>query len=265
MTSPESIIKSITLIICLLTIQMSYSQVTNKEVVAKIKTKETEGFINITATAISKTQIIKSLRYTMYVIKTNTETSNSSRGEQTGRFVLQPNQNKSLSTTSINQNIKDKVTVLLLIYDETQDKLIAKDRLVVLNDDNKGETKEILKVPQQQQKEQVNKQSDYKYNGFRGIVTDETRTKPGRDFYKLFYSKYLLNGINGERIVKIIERFSLGRNTIVEIKVDNVLVHQFNVQPTANFLKQQSEQAIIAVTRYFQVLEQQKSYITQNN
>lgn len=258
--SANSLQKKILHFVFLCLLQFSYGQITNKEIIAEIKTSKTEGFVNIKATVKSKTQIIKSLRYVMYVIKVNAETSNSNRGEQSGRFVLKPNENKELSSTSINQNIKDKVTVLLLIYD-TEDNLVAKDRLVVLNDDGKGVKKETIK----QKQENVSSQEAYNFTGFRGIVTEDTRTKPGRDFYKMFYSDYLLKSIKGERVVKISEQFSLGSNTIVSIHIDNQLVYQFNVQPRTDYLMQQSNQAILAVSNYFQRLEQQKAYITRNN
>jgi len=143
----------------------------------------------------------------MLVIKTNRETSNTSRSQQSGRFVLESNETKEVATTSINQNIKDKVTVLLLIYD-TEDKLLGKDRFVVLNDDSSEQMKEVVVVTPP-------KEDDYV--GFRGIVTD------------------------------------------------NTTIYRFNVIPRADYLKQQSSQAIRIVSRFFQNLEKQKSYVSQNN
>lgn len=248
--------KRVLVVLCSLFLQVFYAQTTNTEVIAKIKTEKVADIINISATATSNTQLIKSLRYEMYVIKTNPKTSNTSRNKQSGRFVLESNENKSLATTSINQNIEDKVTVLLLIYD-TEDKLLGKDRLVVLNDTTSEEMKEVVVA--------VAPPKEDDYVGFRGIVTEETKTKPGRDFYKLFYSEYLLKGINGKRIVKIIESISLGRNTILEVRIDNTTIYRFNVIPRAEYLKQQSSQAIRLVSRFFQNLEKQKSYVSQNN
>jgi hypothetical protein len=141
-----------------------------------------------------------------------------------------------------------------LVYD-TEDNLLGKDRLVVLNDDISNKT-------EKDREEVVAKEDDYV--GFRGIVTEQTKTKPGHDFYKQFYSEYLLRGINGKRVVKIIESISLGRNTVIEIRIDNTLVHQFNVVPRTDFLKQQSNLAIILVSRYFQELEKQQALINQN-
>lgn len=229
--------------------QAFHAQITNKEIVAKIvTTKVDEDFIKIDAKANSNTDIVYSLRYIMSVIKTNPETLNSNKNEQSGRFVLQSYQEKILSTTTINQNIKDKVTVLLLVYD-TNDNLVAKDRLVVLNDNK------IKKQPK------VNPPKEDDYVGLRGIVTENTKTKPGHDFYRLFYSNYTLKKINGKRIVKVNEKISLGRNTVIEVKIDNTIVHQFFVRPTRDFLIKESERAIYRVSKFFINLEKQKAYI----
>ncbi|WP_179345606.1 CsgE family curli-type amyloid fiber assembly protein [Winogradskyella ursingii] len=244
--------KIIPVILCFLSSLVSLGQITNKEVVAKIKTEKILDLITVTSNVESKTQVIKSLKYVMYVYKKNPDNSNVSKNEQSGRIVLNPNENKELSKTTINQNSKDKVTVLLLVYD-SEDKLVAKDRLVVLNDDESGE--KVIKVE--------NVASEDEFVGFRGIVIEETKTKPGRDFYIEFYSNYRLKGINGSKIVKITEQFSFGRNTIMEIFVDNEIVYRFFVQPTKDFIKKQSDQAIVAVTRKLIALEKQKNQIRQ--
>jgi hypothetical protein len=43
----------------------------------------------------------------------------------------------------------------------------------------------------------------------RGIVTDETKTKVGKDFYDLYYYKYNEYKINSSMIVSISENFVL--------------------------------------------------------
>ncbi|WP_165764788.1 CsgE family curli-type amyloid fiber assembly protein [Winogradskyella aurantia] len=230
------------------------AQITNKDVVAKIKTEKVLDLITITGTVESKTPVIKSLRYVMYVYKENPETSNVSKNEQSGRIVLQPNDRKELSQTRINQNTKDKVTVLLLVYD-LDDYLVAKDRLVVLNDDEKG--KKVITVEEDDANENEG------FTGFRGIVIEDTKTKPGRDFYLDFYSNYRLKGINGKEVVKITEQFSFGRNTIMEVSVGGTIVYRFFVQPTRDFIEKQSDQAIIAVAKRLIALENQKNFIRQ--
>jgi hypothetical protein len=67
-------------------------------------------------------------------------------------------------------------------------KLIGKDRVVL------DEKKKVAALP---------------IDGFelRGIVTDETKTKVGKDFYDLYYYKYNEYKINSSMIVSISEEF----------------------------------------------------------
>ncbi|SHH32611.1 CsgE family curli-type amyloid fiber assembly protein [Winogradskyella jejuensis] len=247
-----SINKYFILFFCLLLGHNAFAQVTNKDVVAKIKTEEISELIKITSTVTNNTDLIKSLRYVAYVFKENPQSKNVSRNEQSGRFVLQGSEQKTLCTTNINSKIKDKVTAVLLIYD-SDDKLVAKDRFVVINNDEEKVKRTVLKAPPRE---------DY-YAGFRGIITEDTKTKPGRDFYVEFSSAYRLKQINGIEIVKIVERFSFGRNTIMEVIVGDKVVHRFFVKPTRDFIEQQSKIAIINVSRYFVILEKNKNYIKQ--
>ncbi|WP_370391500.1 CsgE family curli-type amyloid fiber assembly protein [uncultured Winogradskyella sp.] len=244
--------KNIQIIFCALLCNILSAQITNQEIVAEIKTEEVLDLITVTGVVKSKTEIIESLRYVMYVYRENLETSNVSKNEQSGRVVLDPNASKELSKTTINKTIKDKVTVLLMIYD-LDDKLVAKARSVILNDDEEKEKPEVKQLAEQERE----------YIGLRGIVMEETKTKPGRDFYIDFYSNYRLRGINGKEVVKITEQFSFGVNTIMEVSVGGKVVYRFFVQPTSDYIKKQSQQAIIAVARQLMALENQKNLIRQ--
>lgn len=243
----------ITVTFCLLLSFSIGAQVTNIEVIAKIKTEKILDLITITGSVENKSNTIKSLRYNMYVYKKNPKTSNVSKNGQSGRFVINPSEKKDLSKTTINQNSEDKVTILLMVYD-LEDKLIAKDRLVVLNDDE--EKKKVIRL------EKVAKESEF-VGGFKGIVIEDTKTKPGRDFYIDFYSNYRLKEINGKEVVKITEQFSFGINTIMEVSVGGNVVYKFFMQPTRDFIEKQSDQAIIAVSRKLLALETQKNQIKQ--
>ena len=250
----DSILKNFTAaIVCILFSSALGAQITNVDVIAKIKTDKVLDLITITGSVENKTQLIKSLRYTMYVYKKNPTSNNVSKNEQSGRFVLKPSERKDLSETTINQNTDDKVTILLMVYD-LDNNLIAKDRLVVLNDDE--EKKKVIKL------QEVPTETEFA-GGFRGIVIEDTKTKPGRDFYLDFYSNYRLKEINGKEVVKISEQFSFGVNTIMEVSVGGTLVYKFFMQPTRDFIEAQADQAIIAVSRKLLALETQKNQIKQ--
>lgn len=205
------------LIVIFLLSYVSWSQETNTTIVAEITTQSLGEFLKVEATASSKTEIIKSIRYVLYVFKEDAN-KNVSRTEQGDRLVLQPNEKKTLSVSSFNKNDKDKLTVMLLLYDE-EDKLIGRARRVVLNDGSKE--------PGNAKKEVLQTEDDIYSGLLRGIITEETKTKPGRDFYIEFSSLYRLQQINGIEVVKVLERFSFGRNTIMEVKVANTVVHRF--------------------------------------
>lgn len=241
------------LIFGLLFVSVFYAQqITNQDVIAKIKIEQVGETINIKGTATNTTEVIKSLRYNMLVIKKNLETSNLSRSEQDGRFTLTANASKELSLSTINRNIKDKVTVLLLIYD-SQNKLLGKDRLVVLNDDEKKENKNVV-IGSQKVNDGIT---------LRGVVIDDTKTKSGRDFYTLFFSRYNLSQIKAKQIINIEERLSLGRNTNIIIEVDRTIIHQFPARPNRDFLKQMVEATMTNLVRYLQNIEKQKTLIKQ--
>ncbi len=106
-----------------------YSQISNKEVRAKIAIEEIEGSIKITGVAENLTEIVQSLSYKLSVIKKNKVSNNQSNNAQEGLFTLEPNENKNLSTTQVNIGKEDEVIVLLLFYDSDK-KLVGKDRIV---------------------------------------------------------------------------------------------------------------------------------------
>jgi hypothetical protein len=238
----------------------AFSQVYNTSVEAKINLQKYGDVIQITGSALNKTSSSQSLRYILSVIKNDTKSSNSSKNDQTGRFVLDLGEKKNLSTTTINTNEKDRIIILLLVYDE-KDKLLGMDRIVV----NGNEEDEKLELEENKQKEQmlnVSPDATQKENDgvtLRGIVIEETKTKPGRDFYKMFYSLYSANNVNGEEIVTVKEVLALNNNTKIEIYVANEKVVEFFVTPQNEYLKKMSETSIRTVYWYLQKYKQNKN------
>ncbi len=243
--------KGVLPIICILFAQLGIAQFTNKEVVAKLEIEQLDDILNVEAKASNTTDVYKSLSYSLAVIRTNKQTQNLSRNAQEGRFTLEPNETKKVATTAINSQEEDKIVVLLLVYDEDRN-IIGKDRFAI-NEEKKEDAQTDA------QKENIPNDGIE----IKGIVIDETKTKPGRDFYESFYSKYTLNKINGEKVVTIIEKFSLARSTIMEVKIDDNLIAQFITRPDYEYIEQMSTQSIRLVYKYFQDLKKQRSYITQ--
>lgn len=252
---------AITLIfMSLLITSKGLSQVYNTDVEAKILIKTENRLIKIMGTAFNKTEINQSLRYVLSVIKTNLENSNSSKNDQTGRFVLESGQKSELSQTTINKDDEDKVIILLLIYD-LDDIIIGKDRVVFNDTLNNNDTKLKEKLSETLDiQEDVSSSTD---DGIvlRGIVIEEVKTKPGRDFYAMFYSDYLMTNINGIKIVTIKEALLYVNSTIISVLVGDELVYRFLVKPQNDYLKSNSNEAIKRVRMYLERLKKNKNLV----
>ena len=223
-----------------------YSQTKEVEVKAKIVLEDVEGNIKITGTAENLTDIIQSLTYKLSVIKKNIKTENRSTNAQEGVFTLEANENKNLSTTQINRSSEDEIIILLLFYDENN-QIVSKDR-VVISDEKKNDKVIILEE-----------------DGFdlTGIVTDDTKTKIGKDFYDSFYYLYRDYNLNAKQIVKISEELSFGRNTKIVIMIENDVVFEFLARPDEEFLEAMAKTALYETYQFLKKLENEKKFITQ--
>tara|TARA_R110000850_G_C9996309_1_gene468310 strand:- start:37580 stop:38371 length:792 start_codon:yes stop_codon:yes gene_type:complete len=238
-----------------------FSQIYNTEVEAIIELKEENEMLEVTGIAYNKTDVNQSLRYVLSVIRSNPQNSNTSKNDQSGRIVLEPNQRQNLSTTSINANEEDRVILLLLIYN-IDDEIIGQDRIVINDNVSDEEVKQNFqeKIEETVYKEDVDTESEDGLT-LRGIVIEETKTKPGRDFYKMFYTAYNSNNINGEKIVKIKEVMALGTNTKLEIYVGDDKVVEFFLRPKQDFLKAMSDASIRRVAMHFERLKRDANII----
>jgi hypothetical protein len=231
------------------------AQYYNTAVEAKIITANTgdDTLLELEATATNLSEVNQNLRFTFKVFKTSNleNASNStSKTAQEGNFFLIPSEKKNLSKTTINSNSTDKITVLLLIYN-TDDKLIGKDR-IVYNETDKSDTEEIIQD-----------EKSFEDTYFKGLVTQDTKTKAGRDFYRLFESTYRQKQINGKEIVNIKEVFGLGRNTNIEVYAGQKLIYKFYARPKEDYIKAVANQSIFLVVKHFQNLEKLENQIQQ--
>ncbi|WP_427872715.1 CsgE family curli-type amyloid fiber assembly protein [Flavobacterium sp. MMS24-S5] len=97
----------------------------------------------------------------------------------------------------------------------------------------------------------------------RGIITDDTKTKAGKDFYDRYYYKYNEIGINAEKIVTIGEEYSFARNTAISIVIDNEVIYNFLIRPDDEFLDAVAEEAVNATFTYLKEKEKERKYFTQ--
>jgi len=234
------------IIVFLFLCQCFYGQYTNTEVVAKIKTEKIDDILALSAEATNATEVYKSLKYTFSIFRTDSN-NKLIKSDQEGRFTLEANEQKKLATTSVGIDETDKIIILLLIYEENT--IIGKDRLAF----------------NEEVKENVKEEENASDDGIelKGIVIEETKTKPGKDFYEFFYNSYTLNNINGSRIVGVYEKLSFGRSTIIQVKIEDRVIHEFLGKPDIEYLEQMSKISIRRVYKYFKDLKKQKKDIFQ--
>lgn len=224
---------------------ITYAQKSNSEVKAKIVVEKIEGNIKVTGTAENLSEIVQSLTYKLTVIKKNK--GNQSNNAQEGLFTLEPTEIKNLSTTQINLGPNDEITVLLLFYDEAK-QLIGKDRVVIGGDEKKKD--EVIIIP---------------VDGIEmlGIVTNDTKTKVGKDFYDLYFYEYSEKNINAKKIITVSEELSFARNTKILITIDNVVVFEFLARPDEEFLSYMAKESLYETILYLKSQEKQSKFITQ--
>ncbi len=233
------------------------AQIYNTEIAAEIILDRNTEFMEVSGSAYNKTRISRSLNYILNVYKTN-NSGNVSNNEQSGRFVLQSGEKKRLSTTTINIDDGNKVIILLRVYD-LDNNLLGKDR-IVLNDDS-GDEKIVLKP-----KENTDIRTEFnKSDGveLRGIVLEDTKTKPGRDFYTEYATAYRFADIKGPKIVTIKEELAIANNTKIEIKIGEEVIMEFFVRPQIDYIRGMVEIAIKRTLAYFDDLEKQKDIVKQ--
>lgn len=241
---------SVLLILLLLGFTAS-GQIYNKDVAAKLDVEFNDEFINIIASGLNKTSIDKSLRYviTAFVLLEDGSTVKEDKEE---RFVLPAAEKKVLNSLTLPRRDLRRKIILLLIYDEN-DKIIGKDRVVFYGDDKKDP--DLFSFEQDPNKNQQEAMDEPDGIVLRGLVIENTKTKPARDFYREYYANYLAKKVNSEFIITIDELLALGTNTKVEVKVGDALVWQFFVNPRSDYI---SDMADIALNRTIRYLQQQK-------
>src|SRR5690606_22899537 len=189
-------------------------------------------------------------RYELSVITSSINSNSTSKNMQEGRFTLGSFESKDLSKTSVNLDPSKRTIILLVIYD-VDGKVVGTDRIVY---DAKAEEKAHQELDYNKPNEGIE---------LTGMVTDRTKTKPGKDFYNFFYQKYSLGPVKGNQIIEVEETISFGRTTVIRLKIQNNILFQFFARPKLDFLQEMADEAIRRVNRYFQAQKDQTENITQ--
>lgn len=233
------------------------AQFINQEIEAKILVEDSGEFYEFLAIAENKSLADQSFKYE-FATFTRDKDNKVVKDSLVGRFGLTSQSRERLDKITISRAEERRVIVLLVIY-SLEGKPLGQDR-VVLNDNKTSENKIVLN----RQNESSNQDMAPSQDGFflEGLVVENSITKMGRDFYRLFYSKYYLSGLKSKKDIVIDELPFRARTTRISVKVDNQLVWQFFSNPSQEFLKQQSELAFSRVVARLQQIENTKEQIT---
>jgi hypothetical protein len=232
-------------IILMLNAQVVFSQDVYKEVKAKIDIEKIEDVLFITGTAENLKSVYKNISFKLLVSKKNKSETNKSSNAQDGRVTLEPLQKVSLSKTQINANKEDQINIVLFIYDE-DNTVIGKDK-VVLGDE--GKVPNVGSLKPKDGLEMI------------GIVSNETKTKLGNDFYDLFYKEYNKLKISSPKIISIQEELTFGRTTKITINVDGEVIDEFITRPDEEFLEYMAQTSSSKAFKYFKKIEKQEKSI----
>lgn len=196
----------------------------------KIEYTVNENLINLHPTVLNSDEIVYELNYLFLVIKQG-KAGNFSNQKQEGKFVIKGNEKKILSEMKLNFNDDDKMKAYLFIRDENNNKLISKDSLV-LNYSSANQLKNSL--------DNYYNQVESNQNEFviRGLVTDHTKSKLGKDFFDIFYNSYNLLDQKYPFLIEIYEFPPQGRNSKVEIYVEDKVLATFMLNPSEEYLKE---------------------------
>ncbi|MCL9807610.1 curli production assembly/transport protein CsgE [Flavobacterium amniphilum] len=231
--------------ILLLCSNLAFSQITNTKIKAKIEVDEGVDLIAITAVAENLTEsTFQSLSYKLSVIRTGSNESNNVQG---GKFSLLGDQRVSLSKTQINNSENSKLIVLLLIYDENN-VLVGKDRYVY------GDKTENTTGNKQKKNDGVE---------ITGIVSDETKTKFGKDFYDFFYTEFSKLKLNSPKVISVEEEIANTRTTRIRVRIDSEVLNEFISRPEEEYTKAMAEESVVKVFNYLKKIEKESKYITQ--
>lgn len=237
----------------------SMGQFYNTEVAADLDLISNGEFYIIKGFAINKTDTDRSLRYVLTVAKTDTVSKNTSTDKKEGRLVLGASQRKPLGSMTINISDRNQTILLLLLYDE-DDQIVGKDRIVMNSMNRELDFKKRL-AEENSISQDDNQRGKDGVGIIRGIVTENTLTKPGRDFYREYVKAYNLAEINGERVLGVKELLALGSNTQIQLVSGDEIIFQFFVNPRADFIEQMVTYAIRNTNIYFSNLEKNRNLI----
>ncbi len=103
--------------------------------------------------------------------------------------------------------------------------------------------------------EQNNQKSSDEFTAFElnGMVLDETRSKTGRDFYEMFYSRWIAMDKGSTATIQVSERFYPGSGSVISIEIDGSESFSFRLRPGSDMISQSVDSALNRIGEYLNV------------
>lgn len=199
-------------------------------VTSKIEVDQDENRIVLKPVVQNTSNLYLEYNY-LLLVKKNDPQNNLSINRQNGKFTLNPGDVKTLSYLQINSSKNQKITALLYIRDEEENRLITKDSVELgqINASEPVDESELM---------------------IHGMVVDESKTKLGKDFYDDFYSVYNQYPDKFSFIITITELPFRGMTSKIQVRVNQNIVHEFLSNPDEEYLTQQVQVSLGKLTSY---------------
>jgi len=173
--------------------------------------------------------------------------------ERSGAFTIQPGQRADLGTYAIPRSDSNGIKLTLLILQGSQ--VLARDSFPRL------ETNGVDPLDGSPDLQASGRSPDPTLQGGRdivlgGFVLEQTKTPWGQQFYELFAQQWQQLELQTSLNILIEELPFRGRNTLVEITVDDQLIFTQLLQPKYDFLVELAEYAVQLSAQYIEQVNQ---------
>ncbi len=203
---------------------------------AKIILERNDIFVQVNAVVENSAHLFKNeLSYQLLLLKRAGTSNSYQKEEHTGEFTILPNEKKSVAQLKLSLNNSEEVKVFLFVREGKT--LLAQD-VIIIND-----VEEIYR----------NTSITEEQIAIKGLVIDEVKTKIGKDFYDIFYQKYLQSGEQYSFIININEKpFIGGRGSLVSVQIGDHKLFEFQARPDEDLLKQAADYSLTLIKNYNQ-------------
>ncbi len=215
-----------------LILQCSISLHSQESVSAKIQFKSADNLFDIKGVAKNNTPTYQDeYNYLLLVLKKGAK-GNYSQSNQSGEFSLAPEEEKVLSKTKLNIEQGELCKIYLFIRKNKE--LVSKDSVEV-------------SLRTENEKQAINEDEI----GIKGLVVEDTKTKPGKDFYDYYYQLCLSSEFQFPFIVRINEKPALGRSSQISVLAEEKLIYQFRTTPSDEYIHMNAKRAFMQTYAYY--------------